>query len=84
MPPLVLEVDHVPGVELFQVVQSAPTRLRVRLRLAAGDDRDRVWQAVHAELANLLIAHGLGQVSVELAAEPPVLSSAVSTAQSSR
>ena len=75
VPSLVLEVDHVSGVELFQVVQSAPTRLRVRLRLAAGADPDRVWQAVHAELANLLTAHGLGQVSVELAAKPPVLSS---------
>ncbi len=75
MPSLVLEVDHVPGVELFQVVQSAPTRLHVRFRLAADADPDRVWQAVHAELANLLTERGLGQVSVELAAEPPVLSS---------
>ena len=75
MPPLVLEVDHVPGVELFQLVQSAPTLLRVRLRTAADADPNRVWQAVHAELAKLLTEHELGHVSIELAAEPPIASS---------
>ena len=75
MPPLVLEVDHVPGVELFQLVQSAPTLLRVRLRTAADADPNRVWQAVHVELAKLLTEHGLGHVSIKLAAEPPIPSS---------
>jgi phenylacetate-coenzyme A ligase PaaK-like adenylate-forming protein len=69
--PLAFEVDHVPGVELFQVVQSAPTSLRVRLCPAAGADPDCVWQAVHAELAHLLAEHGLGHVTVERAGEPP-------------
>jgi phenylacetate-CoA ligase len=71
IPPLALEVDHVPGVELFQVVQSAPTNLRVRLRTAAGADPDRVWQAVHAELKHLLTAHGLDHVAVECAEKLP-------------
>jgi phenylacetate-coenzyme A ligase PaaK-like adenylate-forming protein len=71
VPPLAFEVDHVPGVELSQVVQSAPTSLRVRLRTAAGADRNRVWQMVHGELANLLAKHGLAHVSIEWAAEPP-------------
>ncbi|MEK9281820.1 phenylacetate--CoA ligase family protein [Bradyrhizobium sp. ISRA442] len=76
MPSLALEIDHVPGVELFQIVQTAPTQLRVRLHPAADADPNRVWRAVHSELTKLLNEHGLGQVSVELAAEPPVPSSA--------
>ena len=76
VPPLALEIDHVPGVELFQIVQTAPTQLRVRLHPAADADPNRVWRAVHSELTKLLNEHGLGHVSVELAAEPPVPSSA--------
>lgn len=76
VPPLALEIDHVPGVELFQIVQTAPTQLRVRLRPAADADPTRIWRAVHSELTKLLNEHGLGHVSVELACEPPVPSSA--------
>jgi phenylacetate-coenzyme A ligase PaaK-like adenylate-forming protein len=71
IPPLALEVDHVPGVEAFQVMQTTSTSLRVRLRSAAGADPDHVWQAVHCELARLLAAHRLGHVSIERAMEPP-------------
>ncbi|WP_245332162.1 phenylacetate--CoA ligase family protein [Bradyrhizobium sp. NAS80.1] len=76
VPSLALEIDHVPGVELFQIVQTAPTQLRVRLHPAADADLNRVWRTVHSELTKLLNEHGLGHVSVELAAEPPVPSSA--------
>ncbi|RXH00962.1 phenylacetate--CoA ligase family protein [Bradyrhizobium zhanjiangense] len=76
VPSLALEIDHVPGVELLQIVQTAPTQLRVRLHPAADADPNRVWRAVHSELTKLLNEHGLGQVSVELAPEPPVASSA--------
>lgn len=71
IPPLALEVDHVPGVELAQIVQTTPTTLRVRLRPAAGADPDRVWQTVHNEITRLLAEHGLEQVTVERAGEPP-------------
>lgn len=64
-------VDRTPGVELFQIVQTAPTSLRVRLRVAPGTDPDRVWQAVHAGIARLLAEHRLDQVTVERAEEPP-------------
>lgn len=57
--------------EMFQIVQTAPTTLRVRLRLAAGADPDRVWEAVQSEMARLLAARGLANVAVERAAEPP-------------
>jgi phenylacetate-coenzyme A ligase PaaK-like adenylate-forming protein len=71
IPPLALEVDNVPGVELSQIVQTTPTTLRVRSRYAAGADPDKVWQAVHAEITRLLAEHRLAHVAVERAEEPP-------------
>ena len=71
IPPLAFEVDHVPGVELSQIVQTTPTNLRVRLRLVAGAEPDQVWQAVRSEITRLLAEHGLEHVTVERAEEPP-------------
>jgi phenylacetate-CoA ligase len=64
-------VDRTPGVELFQIVQTAPTRLRVRLRTAAGADPASAWEAVYAAIMRPLAEHGLGHVTVERAEEPP-------------
>lgn len=71
IPPLAFEIDHIPGVELFQIVQTTPTSLQVRLRSAGGAGPDRVWQAARAAIARLLAEHGLDQVTVERAEEPP-------------
>ena len=73
MPPLLFgaAIYHIPGIEQFQLVQTAPTSLHVRLRLAADADPDRVWQAVHPAIARLLTAHELGHVTLEHAEEPP-------------
>jgi phenylacetate-CoA ligase len=71
IPPLVLEIDHLSGVELAQVVQDAPTSLRVRLRTAADVDQDQVWERIQGELANLLAGHGLRNVTIRRAEEPP-------------
>jgi len=71
IPPLAFDVDHVPGVELFQIVQRTPTVLRVRIMLADGTDLNRVWHEIHAELSGLLAKHRLGHVLIELADEPP-------------
>ncbi len=71
IPALMFEVVDAFGVELYQIVQSAPTTLRVRLRPAAGADPERVWQAVEGEIRRLLTDRGLAQVSVERAQEPP-------------
>lgn len=43
----------------------------VRLRTAAGADRDRVWQVVHKEIARVLAARKLGHVAVERTEQPP-------------
>jgi phenylacetate-coenzyme A ligase PaaK-like adenylate-forming protein len=71
IPPLAMEVDQVPGVELAQIIQTAPTTLRVRLRPAPGAEAEQVWQAVRNEIRHLLAAHKLDHVAVELAEEQP-------------
>ncbi|MEU4202152.1 phenylacetate--CoA ligase family protein [Streptomyces sp. NPDC045470] len=63
--------DRTPGVELFQVEQTAPATLRVRLLPAADADPDRVWQAAHLELTRLLADNELGHVTVQRAEDPP-------------
>ncbi|GAB3399535.1 hypothetical protein GCM10027569_01750 [Flindersiella endophytica] len=64
-------VDRVPGVELFQVVQVSPDRLRIRLRTVAGADVEQVWATVLDAIRHLLADHGLNDVAVERATEEP-------------
>jgi phenylacetate-CoA ligase len=74
IPPLAFGtlVDRVPGVELFQVVQVEPERLRVRLRtVAPGADAEQVWDTVLGAIRRLLADHGLDRVVVERASEVP-------------
>lgn len=63
--------DRTPGVELFQVEQTAPTTLRVRMVLKAGAAPDRVWQNALGELQRLLTANSLDAIKLERAEEPP-------------
>jgi phenylacetate-coenzyme A ligase PaaK-like adenylate-forming protein len=76
IPPLlfVTLIDHMPGIELFQVVQTSPNAVRIRLCYQATYDRpqqDRQWQALKAELSGLLKGHGLDFITLERATEPP-------------
>ncbi|MGQ1839903.1 phenylacetate--CoA ligase family protein [Kocuria turfanensis] len=73
VPPLALGtvVDRVPGVELFQIVQTDPTGLRVRLHPAAEADPEQVWTDVLSGIAGLLDDLGLAHVTVQRAAEAP-------------
>ena len=64
-------LDRVPGVELVQLVHTAPAHLDVRLQSAAGTDAEHVRQAVHAEIRRLLGDHGLGHVIVARGEGPP-------------
>ncbi|MDH2389227.1 phenylacetate--CoA ligase family protein [Streptomyces sp. HNM0663] len=67
-------VETVPDIDLFQIVQTTPTTVRIRIRPAAGADPDRVWCAVRARITGLLTRHGAAHVTVERAQEPPVQS----------
>lgn len=73
LPPLLFgtSIYDIPGIEQFQIVQTAPANLRVRLRLEAGADPDGVWQAVHTRLTRLLTEHKLNHVTLERTEEPP-------------
>lgn len=64
-------IYHILGIEQFQAVQTTPTSLRVRLRLADEVDRDKVWQSVQAQIKQLLAKHKLNHVTVKRAEEPP-------------
>ena len=71
IPPLAFEIDHISGVLLYQVVQTAHTTLRVRLRVAPTADPDRCWEEMRARLSRLLRTHSLGHVTLERGEEPP-------------
>jgi len=62
-------LDGVPGVERYQLVQTAPATLRVRLQAAA--DADTVWPRVRDALSGLLTEHKAGAITLERAEEPP-------------
>lgn len=73
LPPLALGtlVDRMPGVSRFQIVRDQPTRLRVRLELSGDRDEEQVWSAVRGAVTDLLAEHGVHDVEVVRASEPP-------------
>lgn len=62
--------DRTPGLQMFQIVQTAPTSLRVRLQIQDADS-DRVWATMQTEIKRLFAEHGLDHVALERAEEPP-------------
>ena len=65
------KIDHVPGLELFQLVQRSPTCMRVRLLFSATSDPERVWQGVLTQITEVLATYQLEHVTIERATEPP-------------
>ena len=63
--------DRTPGIELFQWVQTDGTTLRLRFRPAASAEPEHVRKALHAQVDELLTAHGLHGITVEVADEEP-------------
>jgi phenylacetate-coenzyme A ligase PaaK-like adenylate-forming protein len=63
--------DRIPGIERFQIVQTAPTTLRLRIRPAAGADPEGAWRTLEAGIKRLLSEQGLNQVILERGEEPP-------------
>lgn len=68
-----IEIDRVPGLDLFQLVQTSPTVMCVRLVPAASGDPDQVWQGVVAQIRKVLATYHLEHVTVMRAPEPPVV-----------
>jgi len=73
LPPLALTqpIEGVRGVTLFQLAQTAPERLELRLQIASAANADTVWREAEAGLRKVLAEHGLEHVVVERGGEPP-------------
>lgn len=76
VPPLlfVTLIDRMHGIELFQIVQTSPTILRIRLHYAASVDQqqqDRQWQILCDELTTMLMGRNLGHITFERDSESP-------------
>jgi len=63
--------NRIPEILLFQVIQTDPTTLRVRLLIAKEANQDQIWQKAQSEMNNLLRSYKLEHVQVERATEPP-------------
>ena len=57
--PLAQPLETVRGVTLFQLAQSAPERLELRLQIAAMANADTVWREAEAGMRKVLAAMGL-------------------------
>lgn len=64
-------LDRLPSLALFQILQTAPTELSVRLQPAPDATAQQAWADVHCELTALLATHGLAQVTVRRAEHAP-------------
>lgn len=73
LPPLALSqpIESVRGVTLFQIAQSEPEGLELRLQIAPTANADTVWREAEAGLRKVLAEHGLEHVVVERGGEPP-------------
>ncbi len=64
-------VEETPGVQRFQVIQTAPKTLRLRLEMAPGEDEAQVWAMVTSRLQEYLEAQGLPSISLDRDSELP-------------
>ncbi|HZD54893.1 MAG TPA: hypothetical protein VE080_01440 [Candidatus Aquicultoraceae bacterium] len=65
-------VEEAPGVGSYQLIQTGPSRLRLRLAEATGYDRSRTAAGVSERLHRFLASQGLEEVVVEVTEERPV------------
>lgn len=59
------------GIAAFQLLQTGPSSLRLRLSLLPGVEPEAVWSECERRLAEFLEGFGLDEVEVERAEEPP-------------
>jgi hypothetical protein len=75
IPPLALDLDDIPGVELFQIVQVDPEKLCLHLQLKNGANLKTARDAAERAIKNILNRQGLDHVIVEHSKELPKQSS---------
>lgn len=66
-------IEDSPGVYRFQAIQTAPERLKVRLQAKVAGEEAQVWALLQPRLQSYLEKHGLANVQLVLASEPPAL-----------
>nr|WP_166015673.1 MULTISPECIES: phenylacetate--CoA ligase family protein [Chelativorans] len=73
LPPLALSqaIESIRGVTLFQIAQSDPDGLELRLQIAPAANADAVWREAEAGLRKVLGEHGLERVAIRRGGEPP-------------
>ncbi|ACG80221.1 coenzyme F390 synthetase (plasmid) [Phenylobacterium zucineum HLK1] len=64
-------IEAVRGITLFQIAQTAPETLELRLQVASTANEDAVWREAETGLRKVLAAHGLEQVALERGGDPP-------------
>jgi phenylacetate-coenzyme A ligase PaaK-like adenylate-forming protein len=64
-------IREVPGVHRFQVIQTAPDTLSVRLQVVPQADRQKVWEGVVRTLRAYLLAQGACTTRLRLMPELP-------------
>ncbi|KLV25590.1 hypothetical protein ABW02_15620 [Niallia circulans] len=71
--PLALKtiVEEILGVRRFQLIQTAPDKLTVRLEVDEGNLRDQVWENVREALLDYFATQGLTNLSIEKSEELP-------------
>ena len=71
--PLALKtiVEEITGVRRFQLIQTAPDQLTVRIEVDEGNPRDQVWENVREPLLDYFATQGLTNLSIEKSDELP-------------
>ena len=64
-------VEETPGVRRFQIIQTTPSTLRIRLEEAPGADETQVWALVTNHLREYLATQGVLSVAFEKDLERP-------------
>jgi phenylacetate-CoA ligase len=65
-------------VARYQIIQTAPARLRVRLEIEPSyvGEATEIWESAEHRLRDMLEKHGLSHVEIERAVEPPQINPA--------
>lgn len=73
IPPLAIatEVEEVPGVHRFQVIQTQPSALALRLEIDPESDQEAVWDNVIYSLSDYLSLHDLPNIDIKRLSESP-------------
>lgn len=69
--PMAMLLSGIAGIEAFQLVQTDPSRLRLRLRPAPEADAELAWRTAQEALRGFLAERGLGSVVIERGQESP-------------